>query len=150
MKTFIATVLTASTYAYLQENSYAFIDVNNKQYTSGITTLVDANGYVMTVDFEHSQDAQSEYTLNACIKLTVPEPTNSRSYYWGLMFKPSEPVTETNYDGIQFYALYTTSGYATLTPDMYDSWKITTTALDTNTNGAKTTYLDRDTNNDWT
>ena len=66
------------------------------------------------------------------------------------MFKPSEPVTETNYDGIQFLALYTDAGYTTLTPDMFDSWKATTAALDTNTNGAKTTYLDRDTSNDWT
>ena len=102
MKSFVSSVLLAVTASagYLQENSYTFMDATKGKYTGALQTLTDANGYVMTVDVQHIQDEDDNFVMNMCLDLTVPAPTNSREYYWGLNFKPAEPKVESTWDGV--------------------------------------------------
>ena len=105
----------------------------------------------MNVDFTHTETEDS-FWYEVCVDLLVPTPTNNRDYYWGFLAKPAEPIKETNWDGIQFYTRWTTTGWATNAITMSDSWIATSNPNipDTNTNGAKSDYVLRDTTNDYT
>lgn len=58
----------------------------------------------MHVTLSHFTNDKEEYQLQACVNLKVPKVTENRIYYWGLNFKPNEPVTERKWDGIRWHA----------------------------------------------
>lgn len=95
----------------------------------------------MDAHFRHYQDSDANYILGVCLSMYVPSTTNNRMYYWGLNFRPQEPVLESNWDSIQFKFPWTTTSYLTGHPENYDSWyNITGGVVDTNTFGAKSNY----------
>ena len=44
--------------------------------------------------------------MNMCANLRILNPADNQTYYWGLLFKPEEPVVEKIWDGLSFMTVF--------------------------------------------
>ena len=56
----------------------------------------------MTLWVQNWADTQKKLWTDVCVNFNFVPPQDNQIYYWGIVFKPNDPVVETVWDGILF------------------------------------------------
>ena len=66
-------------------------------------TSSTSNSIGLNITVENWADEHGDILyMNLCANLKTFNPPDKQTYYWGVLFKPQDPIPETKWDGVTF------------------------------------------------